>query len=97
VKTSLLTELRKHAAYSEVLREASVHKTAGLDRAIWSGIKAVGKPILGWGMKNPGKAFTLGAGAAQVGAAYKASKPQFDQNVQRAQLGIGHDGLPLRG
>jgi hypothetical protein len=97
VKTSLLTELRKHAAYSEVLREAAVHKTAGLDKALWSGIKAVGKPVLGWGMKNPAKVLTGAAGVTQAASAYKASKPQFDQDVQRAQLGIGHDGLPLRG
>ena len=97
MKTSLLTELRKHAAYSEALRTASVDKTAGLAgallRPLWSGAKKVGLMAA----RNPGKTLTLGAGTMQAAAAAKAARPQFDQGIQRAQLGIGPDGLPLRG
>jgi bifunctional pyridoxal-dependent enzyme with beta-cystathionase and maltose regulon repressor activities len=100
VKTSLLTELSKHSAYSEALRQAHISKTAnisGLDRAViglpLKALKAGGKAV----MKRPLKSLSLLSGVAQASAAYQAAKPQFNQDLQRAQMDIGTDGLPNRG
>lgn len=100
MKTSLLTELSKHAAYSEALRNAHITKTAnltGLDKLVigvpLKAMKAVGKAT----MKRPLKTLSLVGGTMGATAAYQAAKPQFDQNLQRAQLEIGADGLPNRG
>lgn len=89
----MLRELRKHAAYSEALRETALNKSAGLlGGMILKPLAALGK----WGIKHPFKSLTIGGGVAKGVYDARSSQSQFRPEVHRAQLGIGPNGLPER-
>ena len=97
MKTSLLTELRKHAAYSAALRASSITKSAGFLGATLKGVWHVAKPVVATVARHPMKATTLAGGMIDAGARASQAQQAFKPEIQRLQLGINEEGLPSRG